>query len=126
MRTFHIGGAALGRAESTSLEARYSGKVAFEGVRLARRRDGSSVVMSRKSEIIIVDKVDGRERERHQLVYGARLRVDEGQEVNSGALLSEWDPFTIPILSDVAGRVEWVDVAEATMEERTDERTGFV
>jgi DNA-directed RNA polymerase subunit beta' len=126
MRTFHIGGAALGRAESTSLEARYAGKVQLDGVRLARRRDGSSVVMSRKSDIVIVDQADERERERHQLVYGARLRVEEGQEVKSGELLSEWDPFTIPILSDVAGRVEWVDVSEATMEERTDERTGFV
>lgn len=126
MRTFHIGGAALGRAESTSLEARYPGLVKLDGVRLARRRDGTSVVMSRKSDLVIVDKADERERERHSLVYGARLRVEEGQEVKSGELLSEWDPFTIPILSDVAGRIEWVDVTEATMEERTDERTGFV
>jgi DNA-directed RNA polymerase subunit beta' len=126
MRTFHIGGAALGRAESTSLEARYAGVIQLAGVRLARRRDGTSVVMSRKAEIVIVDKADGRERERHPLVYGARLRVDEGQEVKAGALLTEWDPFTIPILSDVAGRVEWVDVNETTMEEKADERTGFV
>jgi len=126
MRTFHIGGAALGRAESTSLEARYAGTVQLEGVRLARRRDGSSVIMSRKAEIVIIDKADGRERERHQLVYGARLRVEDAQEIKPGALLSEWDPFTIPILSDVAGRVEWVDINESTMEEKTDERTGFV
>jgi DNA-directed RNA polymerase subunit beta' len=126
MRTFHIGGAALGRAESTSLEGRYAGAIKLEGARLARRRDGTSVVMSRKAEIVIVDKADGRERERHPLVYGARLRVEEGQEVKPGALLTEWDPFTIPILSDLAGRVEWVDVSESTMEERTDERTGFV
>ena len=126
MRTFHIGGAALGRAESTSLESRYAGKVKLEGARLARRRDGTSVVMSRKTEIVIIDDTDSRERERHQLVYGARLRVEDGQEVKAGALLSEWDPFTIPILSELAGRVEWVDVSEYTMEERTDERTGFV
>ena len=126
MRTFHIGGAALGRAESTSLESRFAGAVKLEGARLARRRDGTSVVMSRKAEILIVDKADGRERERHPLVYGARLRVEEGAEVKPGALLTEWDPFTIPVLSDLAGRVEWVDVSESTMEERTDERTGFV
>ncbi|MEI6517855.1 MAG: DNA-directed RNA polymerase subunit beta', partial [bacterium] len=87
---------------------------------------GTSVVMSRKTEIVIIDDTDSRERERHQLVYGARLRVEDGQEVKAGALLSEWDPFTIPILSELAGRVEWVDVSEYTMEERTDERTGFV
>jgi DNA-directed RNA polymerase subunit beta' len=126
MRTFHIGGAAAGRAEQTSLEARYAGKLKLEGVRVARRKDGSLVVMSRKGELIIVDPADSRERERHQLVYGARLRAEDGTEVKAGQLLSEWDPFTIPILSEVAGRVEWVDINEYTLEERTDERTGFV
>jgi DNA-directed RNA polymerase subunit beta' len=126
MRTFHIGGAASGRAEQTSLEARYPGKVRLDGVRIAKRKDGSSVVMSRKGEVVIIDPQDGRERERHQLVYGARLRADEGQEVKSGQLIAEWDPFTIPILSEIAGRVEWLDINEFTLEEKTDERTGFV
>jgi len=126
MRTFHIGGAASGRAEQTALECRYTGRVRLENIRLAHRRDGSSVVMSRKSEVVVYDPQDGRERERHQLVYGARLRVEEGADVQGGQIISEWDPFTIPILSEVAGRVEWQDINEYTMEERTDERTGFV
>ncbi len=126
MRTFHIGGAALGRAEQTSLEARYSGKIRLENIRIVRRRDGTFVSMSRKSELVVFDPADGRERERHPLVYGARLRVEDGAEVKSGQLLAEWDPFTIPILSDLAGRVEWQDLNEYTMEERADERTGFV
>ncbi|NLF25555.1 MAG: DNA-directed RNA polymerase subunit beta', partial [Deltaproteobacteria bacterium] len=125
MRTFHIGGAASGRAEQTSMEARYAGQIKLENVRLARRRDGTSVVMNRKSEVVIVDSQDGRERERHTLVYGARLRVEENQLVEPGQLMCEWDPFAIPILSEVAGRVEWLDINEQTMEERTDERTGF-
>jgi len=126
MRTFHIGGAASGRAEQTSLEARYAGKIKLEGIRLARRKDGTSVVMSRKGEILVIDPSDGRERERHPLVYGARLRVEEDSEVKPGQLLCEWDPFTIPILSEIAGRIEWVDINEYTLEERADERTGFV
>jgi DNA-directed RNA polymerase subunit beta' len=126
MRTFHIGGAALGRAEQTSLEARYSGKIRLENIRIVRRRDGTFVSMSRKSELVVFDPADGRERERHPLVYGARLRVEDGADVKSGQLLAEWDPFTIPILSDLAGRVEWQDLNEYTMEERADERTGFV
>ncbi|RMG40170.1 MAG: DNA-directed RNA polymerase subunit beta' [Candidatus Dadabacteria bacterium] len=125
MRTFHVGGAASGRAEQTSLEARFSGQVKLENCRVAKRRDGTWVVMNRKAELVIVDPADGRERERHPLVYGARLKVEDGSSVNAGDLLSEWDPFTIPILSDVAGRVEWQDINEQTMEERTDERTGF-
>jgi DNA-directed RNA polymerase subunit beta' len=126
MRTFHIGGAASGRAEQSSHESRFAGKVKFEAVRVTNRRDGTAVVMSRRGEIIVVDPRDGRERERHQLVYGARLRVAEGDDVEVGALLAEWDPFSIPILSEVAGRVEWQDINENTMEERPDERTGFV
>lgn len=125
MRTFHIGGAASGRAEQTTLESRYSGVVSFENLVTTEKKDGSFVVMSRKSEIVVVDKEDGREKERHKLVYGASLKVKEGTEVKQGDLLTEWDPFTIPILSEVAGRVEWLDINEQTMEERTDERTGF-
>jgi DNA-directed RNA polymerase subunit beta' len=126
MRTFHIGGAASGRAEQTSLESRYGGVIRLEDAKLARKKDGSSIVMTRKGELVIVDAQDGRERERHQLVYGARLRIEDGQEVKAGQLLCEWDPFTIPILSEVAGRVEWFDINEHTLEERADERTGFV
>jgi DNA-directed RNA polymerase subunit beta' len=126
MRTFHIGGAVTGRAEQSSLEARFPGKMILENAKLSERRDGSLVVMSRKAEVLIVDPQDNRERERHPLVYGARLRVKDGEELKAGQLIAEWDPFTIPILSDVAGRVEWQDITEMTMEERADERTGFV
>lgn len=126
MRTFHVGGAAAGRAEQTSLEARYAGKVRYENLKFAKRRDGSLVVMSRKSEVVVYDPQDGRERERHPLVYGARLKIEQDVEVKPGALISEWDPFSVPILSEVAGRVEWHDINEYTVEERTDERTGFV
>ncbi len=126
MRTFHIGGAALGRAEQTSLEIRYAGVIKLENARMAKRKDGVLVVMSRNAEILVVDPTDKREKERHPLVYGARLKVEEGTEVKSGQLIAEWDPFSIPILSDVAGRIEWVDINEFTMEERADERTGFV
>jgi DNA-directed RNA polymerase subunit beta' len=125
MRTFHIGGAASGRAEQSSLEARYQGVLKLENANLTKRRDGTSVVMSRKAEVLVIDPNDGRERERHGLVYGARLKIAEGAEVKPGALIAEWDPFTIPILSEVAGRVEWLDINDQTMEERTDERTGF-
>ncbi len=125
MRTFHIGGAASGRAEQTSLEIRYPGKVKFESVVCANKADGSSVVMSRKAELVVIDAKDGRERERHHLVYGATLKAKEGDLVETGQTVAEWDPFTIPVLSEVAGRVELLDVNEQTMEERTDERTGF-
>lgn len=126
MRTFHIGGAALGRAEQTSLEIRFGGKVKLIGGRVVTRRDGTAVMMTRNAELVVIDAADGRERERHNIVYGARVRVTDGQDVKAGTLAAEWDPFTIPLLSDVAGRVEWLDITEANMEERADEATGFV
>jgi DNA-directed RNA polymerase subunit beta' len=125
MRTFHFGGAASGRAEQSSLEARFSGVLRFDNAQLAERKDGSRVVMNRKTEVVVVDPEDGRERERHVLVYGARLRKEPNSKVDAGALIADWDPFVIPLLSEVAGRVEWLDISEETVEERTDERTGF-
>ena len=125
MRTFHIGGAASGRAEQTTLEAKFAGQIKFKEVKTVEKKDKSVVVMNRKAEIIIVDLNDGRERESHKVVYGSSLKVKDGQKVDAGQLLAEWDPFTVPLLSDIAGRVEWQDLNELTLEERTDERTGF-
>ncbi len=127
MRTFHVGGtASVGRTEQTSLESKYDGTVKILEPKFAERKDGTYVVMSRKTELLIIDEQDGRERERYKLVYGTRLRVKDGQKIKAGTLLAEWDPFSLPILSEISGRVEWQDINEQTMEERADERTGFV
>lgn len=125
MRTFHIGGAASGRAEQSSLEARYAGKVVLKDAVITDKGD-RYIVMNRKSELVIVDVNDGKEREKHALQYGTRLKVKSGDVVDSGALLAEWDPYSIPLLSDIAGVVNWIDVKpDVTLEVRIDERTGF-
>jgi len=125
MRTFHVGGAASGKAEQTALESRFSGTIKLDDVKVVTKKDKTQIVMSRKSDIIILSE-DNRERERHTLVYGSKILVKEGQKIEAGDLLCEWDPFTIPMLSENEGTVEWVDINENTVEERTDERTGFV
>jgi DNA-directed RNA polymerase subunit beta' len=125
MRTFHIGGAASRRAEQTSLEARYDGVLQFVNLKTVIDRQGHHVVMNRNGEIAVVDDT-GRERERHALLYGARLHLGEGQQVKSGTLLAEWDPYTMPILTEVDGRVHFGDVtAGVTMEEKVDDVTGL-
>ena len=124
MRTFHIGGTATGRAEQTNLLARYGGQVTYYDADLVESPRGM-VVMGRKAEVSIVDPKEGRERERHPLVYGAVVKEKEGTSVKSGALLAEWDPFSVPIITEVGGTAIWHDINEFTMEERTDERTGF-
>ncbi|MCS7281597.1 MAG: DNA-directed RNA polymerase subunit beta' [Desulfobacterota bacterium] len=126
MRTFHIGGAAARRAEQSTLECRNPGRVKLINTKLVRDREGIPTVMNRNGEIVIVDEETGRERERYPLIYGAKLKVEEGQRVEEGQILAEWDPYTIPILSEVTGRVKYGDIEEGiTMQEKKDEVTGL-
>jgi DNA-directed RNA polymerase subunit beta' len=124
MRTFHIGGTATQRVEQSHVEARNSGQVKYINLETIRDKSGSLIVMNRNGEIAISDKT-GRERERYPVVYGARLVVDDGQEVEMGQMLHEWDPFSNPILSNVAGTVKFGDITEGvTMQEQIDEFSG--
>ncbi|MCS6893935.1 MAG: DNA-directed RNA polymerase subunit beta', partial [Deltaproteobacteria bacterium] len=126
MRTFHIGGAAIGKVEQSSHQTKLGGIVKFDNIRLVQKKDGTNVVMSRKGQVIIVDPKDGVEKEKFQIVYGARLFVKEGEKIKQGAVIAEWDPFVNPILSELPGKVEWLDLNEFTISERTDERTGLI
>jgi DNA-directed RNA polymerase subunit beta' len=124
MRTFHIGGTASRRVEETALEARMDGTIKFIDVRTVRNREGMLVVMTRKGEIAILDD-EGRERKRYPIVYGAKLAVAEGKKVKEGELIAEWDPYTIPIITEVPGWVKFGDILEGvTMQEQVDEVTG--
>ncbi len=131
MRTFHIGGTASRRAEQTTLEARNEGFLKFVNVNTVTNKDGDLVVMNRNGEVAIVDYPEGekgreRERERYPVVYGAKFKKKDGAKIKSGELLAEWDPYTIPILTEVTGTIKFGDIVEAiTMEERVDERTGL-
>jgi len=124
MRTFHIGGTASQRVEQTQIVARNKGFIKFIEVHTVKSTSSELVVMSRKGEVAIVsDK--GRERERYQVIYGAHLKVNDGDEVEIGAVLAEWDPFTTPILTEVPGRVRFADIeAGKTMIEKVDPITG--
>ncbi|MCI0670347.1 MAG: DNA-directed RNA polymerase subunit beta' [Myxococcaceae bacterium] len=125
MRTFHIGGAAQRRAEQSSLENRTAGVVRFHSLSTIQKKDGTLVVMNRNGELVIVDE-SGRERERYQVIYGAKLLVKEGQKVEASTLVAEWDPFAMPQLTEVGGVVRFEDVIEGvTMNETLDEVTGL-
>ena len=124
MRTFHIGGTATGRAEQTNLQSRYAGEVSYSEGNLVESPRGL-VVMGRKAEIVIIDTKEGREKERHPLVYGAVVKRKQGEVVKAGELLAEWDPFSVPIMTEFGGVAEWKEINEYTLEERTDDRTGF-
>jgi DNA-directed RNA polymerase subunit beta' len=126
MRTFHIGGAAArGKIEQSALEARTDGTVRLRNAQLVTKQDGTVVVMNRHGELVVSDDT-GREREHHRLVYGAALRVKEGDRVKGGQQLAEWDPFAVPILTEVGGIVQFGDLVEGvSVMEKVDEVTGL-
>ena len=124
MRTFHIGGTASKRVEETTLEAKMDGTIKFIDLRTVRNREGALVVMSRKAEIAILDE-EGRERKRYPVIYGTKVGVEEGKKVKEGELIAEWDPYTIPIITEVSGLVKFGDIIEgSTMQEQVDAVTG--
>ncbi|MEA1990995.1 MAG: DNA-directed RNA polymerase subunit beta', partial [Thermodesulfobacteriota bacterium] len=124
MRTFHIGGTASGKVEQAEIRSRGSGAVRFERLNAVRNPAGRHVVLNRNGEIVIVAP-DGRERERFPVIYGAELVVEEGQEIEAGKKLAQWDPFTVPILTEVSGVVKFGDLLEGiTMQEKVDPVTG--
>jgi DNA-directed RNA polymerase subunit beta' len=125
MRTFHIGGTASRRAEQTTLECRIDGRVKFINLKSVKNREGNLIVMNRNGEIAILDE-NGRERRRYSVIYGAKLRVKDGQKVKEGEILAEWDPYSIPVLTEVSGHVKFGDIIEGvTMQEQVDEFTGL-
>ena len=125
MRTFHIGGIASGQQTVSSHENRGEGLVKFNKMQVVQRKDGSMVAMNRNGELIIADE-SGREREHYPVTFGAHILVKEGQEVKPGTTLLEWDPYAVPILTEVDGMIGFGDIIEGvTMVEEVDETTGL-
>src|SRR6184192_3782541 len=125
MRTFHIGGTATRVSERSTLEARNNGVIKFVDLKHVEGRGGTAIAMNRSGLIAIVDE-KGREKERYHVVYGARLRVQDGEHVTHGQTLAEWDPFTFSILTETSGDVKFDDLKTGiTIEEQVDEVTGL-
>jgi DNA-directed RNA polymerase subunit beta' len=125
MRTFHIGGAAQRGAEQSNVEAALDATVHYENRNVVKNSEGRLVVMGRNMEIVLKDE-NGRERARHRLPYGARLAFDERAAVKRGEKVAEWDPHTLPVVTEREGTVSYVDLVEGvSMREVTDEQTGI-
>ncbi len=125
MRTFHIGGAAQRGAEQSKIEAPFDGKIRLDNTSLVTTEDGSEIVLSRSSEMLILDE-QGREKARYRLQYGAKLLKKDGSTVKAGQILAEWDPYTIPIITEKEGTAHYVDLVEGvSMREIIDESTGI-
>jgi len=123
MRTFHIGGAAQ-VAGSSKIEASYDGKIKLTNRNVVKNSDGELIAMGRNMQAVIVDP-KGAERATYRIVYGARLKVDDGANVKRGDRLAEWNPNALPVLTEVSGIVKFEDmISGITIKDVADEKTG--
>ncbi|WP_339863240.1 DNA-directed RNA polymerase subunit beta' [Thalassospira alkalitolerans] len=125
MRTFHIGGAAQRGAEVSGVEANFDATVKLKNRAVVKNSSDVMIVMARNLEILLIDKT-GRERAKYRVPYGAKLLADEGDQITRGQKLAEWDPYTLPIITEKEGYVNYVDLIEnVTIREVYDEATGI-
>ncbi len=124
MRTFHIGGAAQ-LNEQSNLEAVADGRMDYRDLRIIEDQRGRRVVLSRSGELAIID-AEGRERAVHRIPYGAYVLFPDGHQLTKGDRMAEWDPFTMPVITENPGVVKYVDLIEGkTLTEQADEATGI-
>ncbi|MBE6457828.1 MAG: DNA-directed RNA polymerase subunit beta' [Alphaproteobacteria bacterium] len=126
LRTFHIGGVASGDAESHFIEVPVAGKIKLSGVRTIKNSDGRIVVLSRNGKLLVVDESDN-ELFSSNLPYASMLIVNEGDTVEKGAKVAEWDPYSNTIIAETDGTVSYCDLVEnVSFQEEMDSMTGIV
>lgn len=125
MRTFHIGGAASRTTAVNNIQVKFAGRIKLHNVKLIECQTGKYIVVSRSGTLAVQDQ-HGRERERYKIPYGAELGLKDGSQVDGGQVVATWDPHSHPVVTEVAGRIKFVDLIEGiTMNRQTDELTGL-
>jgi DNA-directed RNA polymerase subunit beta' len=125
MRTFHVGGTATAGAQVNKTEARTAGIIKLRNVQTAKTPEGANIIMNKSGEIVICTP-QGLEKEKYNAVYGASLFFADGSEVSIGDTLLEWDPYAIPILTEVTGTIKFEDlITGKTVSEQVDAVTGL-
>ncbi len=125
MRTFHIGGAASRAAAVDNVTIKTKGTLKFNNLKTVKHAQGHLVAVSRSGDVSLID-VNGRERERYKVPYGATITVKDGAEAKAGQTIANWDPHTHPIVTEVAGRVRYIDFVDGvTVQSSIDELTGL-
>lgn len=125
MRTFHIGGAASTAAAENSIQSKNDGTIHLNNAKFVVNKDGKFVITSRASELTIVDEL-GRTKEKHKLPYGSILDKGDSEAVAKGDTVANWEAHTLPIITEVAGRIQYVDMIDGvTVSRQTDDLTGL-
>ncbi len=125
MRTFHIGGAASRATAANNIQVKSNGVVRLRNLKTVAHQDGHLVAVSRSGELIVIDP-NGSEREQYKVPYGATISVHDNEAIKAGQVIAQWDPHTHPIITEVSGRLKFVDMVDGlTMNRQTDELTGL-
>jgi DNA-directed RNA polymerase subunit beta' len=125
MRTFHIGGAASRASAENNVQVKNTGTLKLQNAKFVTNSEDHLVITSRSSELTVIDEL-GREKERYKVPYGTVLSKKDGGSITSGETIANWDPHTHPIITEVAGKVQFVDLSDGvTMVRQTDELTGL-
>jgi len=125
MRTFHIGGAASRAAAESSIQVKSKGKIKLSNVKCVTNSTGKLVIISRNTELKLIDEF-GRTKESYKVPYGAVMGKDDGSEVNGGETITNWDPHTMPVITEVNGFIRFIDMVDGqTITRQTDDLTGL-
>ena len=130
LRTFHVGGIAGNISEENNLTSKYDGKVEIEDLRTVNGKDTEGnkivVVVSRSTELKIIDEKTGLVLTNNNIPYGSTLYIKNGQKIKEGSLICEWDPYNGVIIADFSGKIDYENIEQGiTYEVEIDEQTGF-
>ena len=125
MRTFHVGGVASSSAEKSNFESPSDGKVKIKNLRSVTNGSGSEIIINRTTELEIFDN-NKTLVSSFRAPYGSTLLVKNGANVKLNSLLLEWDPYTVPIVAEETGKLDFNDLVEGvSFIEKFDETTGI-
>ena len=130
LRTFHVGGTASNIIADSKIVSKFDGKVEFEELRAIAKEDESvgtyQIVVGRLAEMRIIDKNTGITLSTHNIPYGSRLYINDGDDVTKGMELCDWDPWNAIIVSETDGKAAFDSIIkDVTYREESDEQTGY-
>ncbi|MCH8540131.1 MAG: DNA-directed RNA polymerase subunit beta' [Opitutales bacterium] len=127
MRTFHIGGVASGQYKNPEIRVRSSGIVKYKGIRFVTTKEGAQVAINKTGTVLIMDENEDRELESYPVVVGSVLFAGHEEKIEKGAMLAQWDPYSIPILAEKGGTIKFHDmIPGVTVKREIDQSTGRI
>ena len=130
LRTFHVGGIAGNISEENNLAVKFDGVAEIEDLKTVKGKDNEGndidIVISRTSEIKLVDKKTGIVLSTNNIPYGSSIFVKNGQKLQKGDIVCQWDPYNGVIISEFSGKIRYENIEQGvTYQVEIDEQTGF-